>query len=87
MADYIPQLRRVDPEKFGIAVCTVDGQRFSAGDTNDLFCVQSMCKPINYSLALEEHGTRPSTVTSAASPAAVDSTNCRLPLTGCRTTR
>jgi glutaminase len=56
VADYIPQLKRVDPEKFGFAVCTVDGQRFSAGDTSDLFCVQSMCKPINYSLALEEHG-------------------------------
>ena len=56
VADYIPQLRRVDPEKFGIAVCTVDGQRFSIGDTTDLFCVQSLCKPINYSLAVEEHG-------------------------------
>ena len=56
VADYIPQLKRVDPEKFAIAVCTVDGQRISIGDTNDLFCVQSMCKPINYSLALEEHG-------------------------------
>ncbi len=55
-ADYIPQLKRVDPEKFGIAVCTIDGQRFSVGDTNDLFCVQSLCKPVNYSLALEEHG-------------------------------
>ncbi|MGY4649600.1 glutaminase A [Mycobacterium sp. URHB0021] len=56
VADYIPQLKRVDPDKFGMAVCTVDGQRFNVGDTNDLFCVQSMCKPINYSLALEEHG-------------------------------
>jgi glutaminase len=58
VADYIPQLKRVDPEKFGIAVCTVDGQRFSIGDTNDLFCVQSICKPVNYSLALEEHGAQ-----------------------------
>jgi glutaminase len=57
VADYIPQLKRVDPEKFGIAVCTVDGQRFSIGDTSDLFCVQSMCKPISYSLALEDHGS------------------------------
>jgi glutaminase len=55
-ADYIPQLQRVDPDKFGISVCTIDGQRFSAGDTSDQFCVQSLCKPINYSLAVEEHG-------------------------------
>jgi glutaminase len=32
VADYIPQLRRVDPDQLAIAVCTVDGQRFSAGD-------------------------------------------------------
>lgn len=56
VADYIPQLKRVDPERFGISVCTVDGQRFNIGDTGVQFCVQSMCKPINYSLALEEHG-------------------------------
>ncbi|MEB4212047.1 glutaminase A [Mycobacterium sp. 94-17] len=56
VADYIPQLKRVDPEKLAIAVCTVDGQRSSVGDTDVMFCVQSMCKPINYSLALEEHG-------------------------------
>jgi len=31
VADYIPQLRRVDPDQLAIAVCTVDGQRFSAG--------------------------------------------------------
>jgi glutaminase len=31
VADYIPQLRRVDPEQLAIAVCTVDGQRFSVG--------------------------------------------------------
>lgn len=57
VADYIPQLGRVDPEKFGIALCTVDGQRFAVGDADTFFCVQSVCKPINYCLALEEHGT------------------------------
>lgn len=56
VADYIPQLGRVDPEKFGIALCTTDGQRFAVGDADTLFCVQSMCKPINYCLTLEEHG-------------------------------
>ena len=56
VADYIPQLGRVDPELFGLAVCTVDGQRFSFGDSTTPFCVQSTSKPLNYCLALEELG-------------------------------
>lgn len=53
---YIPQLERVDPDKFAVAVCTIDGQRFSTGDSEDYFCVQSCSKPITYCLALEEQG-------------------------------
>ena len=56
VADYIPQLSRVDPELYAVALCTIDGQRFSLGDTEEDFCVQSACKPISYCLALEEHG-------------------------------
>jgi glutaminase len=56
LADYIPQLQRVDPEKYGVAVCSIDGQRASFGDADDSFCVQSCSKPITYCLALEEHG-------------------------------
>lgn len=58
LADYIPQLERVDPEKFAMSLCTVDGQRFAIGDSDDYFCVQSCSKPITYCLALEEHGDR-----------------------------
>jgi len=56
VADYIPQLARVDPEQYGVGLCTIDGQRFSVGDSRTEFCVQSCCKPITYCLALEEHG-------------------------------
>lgn len=53
---YIPQLTRVDPEKFSVSICTVDNQRFDIGDYQDNFCVQSISKPISYCLALDEHG-------------------------------
>ena len=56
VADYIPQLARVDPEQFALAVCTVDGQRSSYGDSDTAFCIQSSCKPINYCMALELMG-------------------------------
>ena len=56
VADYIPQLARVLPDQFAIALCTVDGQQFAIGDSEIDFCVQSCCKPLNYCLALEEHG-------------------------------
>jgi glutaminase len=57
VADYIPQLKRADPEQLAIAVCTVDGQRFSVGDATAAFCLQSVSKTVSYCLALDEHGT------------------------------
>ena len=56
VADYIPQLKRVNPEQYGISLCTIDGQRYNIGDTNVDFSVQSCCKPINYGIALESLG-------------------------------
>jgi glutaminase len=56
VADYIPTLLNADPERFGIAICTADGQVFSIGDTADEFSVQSTSKPFNYGIALEQLG-------------------------------
>ncbi|GAA2835180.1 glutaminase A [Kribbella solani] len=56
VADYIPTLRDADPDKFGIAICTADGQLFSIGDAKAGFSVQSTSKPFNYAMALEEFG-------------------------------
>lgn len=56
VADYIPELGRVDPEKYALSVTTVSGQRYALGDSQTPFCLQSTSKPITYCLALEEHG-------------------------------
>lgn len=57
VSDYIPELKNADPNLYGISICTVDGQRFNLGDYNVPYLAQSSFKPINYCLALEEHGS------------------------------
>lgn len=56
LASYIPPLAKVNPDQFGVAIVTVDGQVYQRGDSSCDFSVQSMCKPFNYCFALEEHG-------------------------------
>jgi len=56
VASYIPQLARVNPEYYGISICTVDGQRYDIGDTEIDFCAQSTSKPITYAIACEHRG-------------------------------
>lgn len=56
VADYIPELARVDPKQFGIAITTVDGQTFTAGDAAVPFSIQSVSKVFMLTLALGKMG-------------------------------
>jgi glutaminase len=56
VANYIPELERVEADLFGISFVTMDGYIYEAGDANALFTIQSVSKAIIYCLALEDHG-------------------------------
>ena len=55
-AQYIPQLANADPNQFAIALCDLEGNVYSVGDSDRGFSIQSACKPILYGLALKHHG-------------------------------
>jgi glutaminase len=56
IATYIPQLGKVDPHKFGIAVATNDGRVLTAGDADEAFSIQSVSKVFTLTLALGSVG-------------------------------
>ena len=57
VADYIPALARVDPEHFGLAVMTVDGEAAMVGDAEVPFSIQSVSKVFTLTMALEKVGS------------------------------
>ncbi len=56
VADYIPALATVDPDAFGMAVATVDGELYGIGDWEQPFSVQSVSKLFTLALALAHGG-------------------------------
>ena len=56
VATYIPQLGKVDPQRFGIAVAMNDGRVFAQGDADEPFSIQSVSKGFTLTLALGKVG-------------------------------
>ncbi|CDM57949.1 glutaminase [Rhizobium favelukesii] len=56
VADYIPDLAKVDPNQFGLTVTTVDGKIYSVGDSAVPFSIQSISKVFMLTLALGKVG-------------------------------
>ena len=55
-ADYIPALAKVDPNIFGIALVTVDGKVYTAGDIQSQVSMQSISKVFTLAKVIEEQG-------------------------------
>ncbi|UTW04537.1 glutaminase [Amphritea atlantica] len=56
VADYIPQLACIDPNQFAITVAMADGRIFSAGNSAQLFSIQSISKVFTLTIALGKLG-------------------------------
>jgi glutaminase len=56
VADYIPELAKVDPRQFGMAIVTVDGKVHQVGDAQTQFSIQSISKVFMLTLALGKVG-------------------------------
>lgn len=56
VADYIPGLAKVDPDRFGIAVVLADGTVHLAGDADTSFSIQSVSKVFALTIALGKVG-------------------------------
>jgi glutaminase len=58
VADYIPGLAGVDPQRFGMAVAPVDGEVVGVGDWQEPFSTQSVSKVFTLALVLARDGER-----------------------------
>ena len=58
VATYIPELAKIDPRRFGIAVVDAEGRVAAAGDADEPFSVQSISKVFTLTLALGKIGER-----------------------------
>src|SRR5512139_1542672 len=55
-ADYIKELATVDPNIFGIALVTADGQVYTMGDVTSMVSIQSVSKVFTMAQVIEEQG-------------------------------
>lgn len=51
VADYIPELAKIDPDQFGVQLTTIDGKQFAFGDSEKRFSIQSIAKVFTFVLA------------------------------------
>ena len=55
-ADYIPELKKINPNLFAIAIYTVNGEQYNVGDVEKEFAIESVSKVFSLALALKTVG-------------------------------
>ncbi len=63
LANYIPELSKVDPQSYGMAVAATDGRIHTVGDAELPFTIQSTSKALTYCMALELVGREEGSIT------------------------
>jgi glutaminase len=56
VADYIPQLRALDPDRFALSLIELDGSEHGVGDLEIPFAIQSISKVFALVLAMQQFG-------------------------------
>jgi len=58
VANYIPELAKVNPNQFGVYMQTLDGKEYGVGDWQTKFSIQSISKVLSLSLAYKLVGDK-----------------------------
>jgi glutaminase len=57
-ADYIKELKKINPKLYAISIYTINGEKYNIGDYNHEFALESSSKAFTLALALEKHGIK-----------------------------
>lgn len=56
VADYIPALAKISPDKYSISVCSVSGAEYNQGDVREKFSIQSISKVLTLAMLATKLG-------------------------------
>ena len=55
---YIPELKKIDPDKFALYLSTIKGEEYGTGDVDEAFSLQSIAKVFAFALAYSRLGSK-----------------------------
>ncbi len=58
VAKYIPELAKIDPNKFGVHFLSIENEEYGIGDWQTKFSIQSISKVLSLSLAYKLLGKK-----------------------------